>query len=504
MTAAPAPASLTLASAPGRWALLACVLGSGIAGIDSTVVNIALPAIGRDLGVGFTALQWTVTGYTLTLAAFILLGGSLGDRFGRRRVFLVGIGWFAVASLLCALAPNASALIVARALQGLGGALMMPASLAILQASFADQDRSRAIGAWSALSGTASAIAPFLGGWLLAVGSWRWVFLINPPLAVLVVVLARAHIPPSRDPDAAGRLDLLGGLLGVIGLGGVTAGVIAAGNHPFGSGPVLLPLLLGLAALAGFVAVERSQRYPMMPLALFRSRQFSATNLITFLLYAANSGALLLLVVELETVSGFSALAAGTALLPITVIMLGLAARFGALAQRIGPRAPMTIGPAVAAIGLVLLAELPEHASYLRNVLPAVAVFGLGLAIFVAPLTATVLAAVPSGHAGLASGINNAVARAAGLLAIAALPAIVGLTGDAYTSAEQFRSPYRTALLICAGLQLAGGLMAGLTLSGQWRRTPTEPQPVPQASVELSGCGYQPAGCEPAGSTIGQ
>lgn len=482
---------LSLSSASGRWVLLACVLGSGIAGIDSTVVNIALPDIGRDLHVSFGGLQWTITGYTLTLAAFILLGGSLGDRLGRRRIFVVGIIWFAITSALCAVAPSAGFLIAARVLQGIGGALMTPASLAIIQASFTDTDRTKAIGAWSGLSGTTSAIAPFLGGWLIQAGSWRAVFLINPPLCALVILLALRHMPETRDPDATGRLDLTGSVLGVIGLGGVTAGIIAAADNGFGSVAVLLPLLIGLAALIGFIVAEKYEPNPMMPLSLFASRQFSATNLVTLLLYAANSGSLLLLVVELETVAGFSPLKAGTALLPITVIMLLLAARFGALAQRIGPRLPMTIGPFVSAAGLALLAELPAHASYLGNVLPAVVVLGLGLAMFVAPLTATVLGAVPAAHAGLASGVNNAVARAAGLLSIAALPVIVGLTGDAYANAALFRGPYREALWICAGLHVAGGLLALISVSNG--RHVLAAAATTSASVELSGCAPQPA-----------
>ena len=482
---------LRLSSASGRWTLLACVLGSGIAGIDATVVNIALPNIGRDLNVSFSSLQWTITAYTLTLASFILLGGSLGDRFGRRRIFVTGMIWFGVTSLLCALAPTAGLLIAARALQGVGGALMTPASLAIIQASFADTDRTKAIGAWSGLGGTTSAIAPFLGGWLIAVGSWRWVFLINPPLCAIVILLSLRHIPETIDSEPHGRLDIVGSLLGVLGLGGITAGVIAAADDSLLSAPVLVPFLVGVAGLAGFILAERYEPNPMMPLKLFASRQFSATNLVTLLLYAANSGSLLLLVVELETVAGFSALEAGTALLPITVIMLLLAARFGAVAQRFGPRLPMTIGPFVSAAGLGLLALLPVHASYFRNVLPAMVVLGFGLAIFVAPLTATVLGAVPAAHAGIASGVNNAVARAAGLLSIAALPVIVGLTGDTYNNAHLFMTPYRHALWICAGLHVAGGLLSFATVRNE--RHQQAASATTAASVELSGCSPQPA-----------
>jgi EmrB/QacA subfamily drug resistance transporter len=480
-------APLQLSTRRGRWTLLACVLGSGIAGIDSTVVNIALPDIGRDLHVGFSSLQWTVTGYTLTLASFILLGGSCGDRYGRRRIFVLGILWFAVASTLCALAPTANLLIAARALQGIGGALLMPASLAIIQASFADEDRSRAIGAWSGLSGTAAAIAPFLGGWLISAGSWRWVFLINIPLSALVILIAVRHLPETRDDTSRGRLDVPGSLLGVLGLGGITAGVIAAANRSFTDPLVLVPLLLGAAGLIGFVFAERWEPNPMMPLSLFAVRQFSATNLVTFLLYAANSGALLLLVVELQTVSGFSPLEAGTALLPITVLMLLLAARFGALAHRIGPRLPMTVGPLVAALGLLLVSRLSQRASYLGDVLPAVAVFGLGLAIFVAPLTATVLSAVPASHAGVASGVNNAVARAAGLLAVAALPVVVGLSGDAYADPRLFLTPFRHAIWICVGLQLCGALLAAIAIRDDPNRHAARHGLTPTASIGLAG-----------------
>jgi EmrB/QacA subfamily drug resistance transporter len=501
-----APRALRLSSAPGRWVLLASVLGSGIAGIDATVVNIALPDIGRDLHVGFASLQWTVTSYTLTLSSLILLGGACGDRFGRRRVFVVGVAWFAVASMLCGLAPNAGWLIASRALQGVGGALLTPASLAIIQASFADTDRARAIGAWSGLSGTTSAIAPFLGGWLIQAGSWRWVFFINPPLAVLVIAIAMRHMPETRDATASGRIDVLGSLVGVVGLGGVTGGIIAASDHRFASTSVLLPLIAGIVALGAFVVVENRESNPMLPLALFSSRQFSAANAVTLLLYAANGGALLLLVVELQTVSGFSPLEAGTALLPITAVMLLLAARFGALAQRIGPRLPMSAGPLVAAVGLVLFTRLPPQASYASDVLPAVTVFGLGLAIFVAPLTSTALSAVPASHAGIASGVNNAVARAAGLLAVAALPVLVGLTGDAYNDPSQVLTAFRNAIWICVGLQVAGGVLSALTIRNERHdAAPDKAAVIPAASIGLAGdpalCAHEPA---PRSSAVSQ
>jgi EmrB/QacA subfamily drug resistance transporter len=445
--------------------LVAAVLGSGLAGIDATVVNIALPALGLDLHAGFAGLQWTITGYTLTLAALILLGGSLGDRYGRRRVFLIGVGWFATASALCALAPSIGVLIAARALQGIGGALLTPGSLAMISASFVPADRAKAIGAWSGFGGIASAIGPFLGGYLVDGPGWRWIFLINLPLAAVVVLIARRHVPETLDPDAVAELDVLGAALGALGLGGLTYALIAAGNG--WSWSVLAAAVLGLAGLAGFVRTERHSRHPMLPPDIFASRQFTAANLVTFAVYAALGGVFFLLVVNLQVVGGFSPLLAGTALLPVTAIMLALSARAGALAGRIGPRLPMTAGPLVSAVGLLLLLRISRPASYLTQVLPAVVVFGLGLSLIVAPLTTTVLAAAATRHAGVASGVNNAVARAAGLLAVAVLPVVSGISGDDYRSASAFASGFRTAMIISAGLLVAGGLLSALTIRNQ-------------------------------------
>ncbi|WP_241521638.1 MFS transporter [Arthrobacter pityocampae] len=418
-------------TASGRWILLATVLGSGMAGIDATVVNIALPTIGADLGTDFAALQWMVTGYTLTLAAFILLGGSLGDRFGRRRIFVVGVVWFAVASLLCGLAANADLLIAARALQGVGGALLTPGSLAIIQASFAGEDRARAIGAWSGLGGVATAVGPFLGGWLVESASWRWIFLINIPIAAAVIWIAARHVPETRDVDATGRLDLAGAVLGALALAGTTYALIAAPTEGVGSPAVLASGAVGLAAAVAFLVVEWRAEHPMLPLRIFDNRQFSAANAVTFLIYGVFGGIFFLLVVHLQVVAGFSPLASGIAMLPITALMLVLSPRAGALSSRIGPRLPMTVGPLLCAAALVLMLRIGPDASYLVDVLPSVIVLGLGLSLLVAPLTSTALSAVPEGQAGLASGVNNAVARAAGLMAIAVLPAAVGLTGDA-------------------------------------------------------------------------
>ncbi|WP_104165256.1 MFS transporter [Arthrobacter sp. SX1312] len=451
-------------TASGRWILLATVLGSGIAGIDATVVNIALPTIGMDLGTDFAALQWMVTGYTLTLASFILLGGSLGDRFGRRRIFIVGVVWFAVASLLCGLAPNAGLLIAARALQGVGGALLTPGSLAIIQASFAGEDRARAIGAWSGLGGVATAIGPFLGGWLVESVSWRWIFLINVPIAATVIWIAARHVPETRDTDATGRLDIAGAVLGALALAGTTYALIEAPTQRVGSPAVLASGALGLTAAVAFLVVEWRSEHPMLPLRIFGNRQFSAANAVTFLIYAVFGGIFFLLVVHLQVVAGFSPLASGTAMLPITALMLVLSPRAGALSSRIGPRMPMAVGPLLCAAALVLMLRIGPGASYLLDVLPSVIVLGLGLSLLVAPLTSTALSAVPERQAGLASGVNNAVARAAGLMAIAVLPAAVGLTGDAYSNPQVFEAGFDAACMIGAVVLVLSGILAAVTI----------------------------------------
>jgi EmrB/QacA subfamily drug resistance transporter len=452
--------------------LLAAVLGSGLVGIDATVVNIAIPAIGNDLHAGFGGLQWTINAYTLTLASFILLGGSLGDRYGRRRVFIIGVGWFALASALCAVAPSIQLLIAARALQGVGGALLTPGSLAMISASFAPADRGKAIGAWSGFGGIATAIGPFLGGYLVGGPGWRWIFVINLPLAALVIAIARRHVPETLDPDAVPHLDTLGASLGAVGLGGVTYALIGAGNG--WSASVLSAGVVGLAGLVGFVFTERRSQHPMLPPNLFASRQFTAANLVTFAVYAALGGAFFFLVVSLQVVAGFSPLLAGMAMLPLTLIMLALSARMGALSARIGPHIPLTIGPLVAACGVLLLLRIGLRTSYVTDVLPAVIVFGLGLSLIVAPLTTTVLAAAATRNAGVASGVNNAVARAAGLLAVAVLPVIAGVTGDDYQHPVAFLGGFRTAMSICAALLVAGGLVAALTIRNPVEVAPAE------------------------------
>jgi len=453
---------LRLGEARGRWVLFAAVLGSGMAMLDATVVNVALPTLGAELHASLAGLQWTVNGYTLTLAALILLGGALGDRYGRRRIFCIGVAWFATASLLCGLAPNLPTLVAARALQGIGGALLTPGSLAIIQASFVPEDRARAVGAWSGLGGIAGALGPFLGGWLLGV-SWRLVFLVNVPLAVVVLAVAARHLPESRDPDASGRFDVAGAVLGALGLAGTTTALVRAGEAGW-TASVALAGLAGLLALVAFVLRERAAAQPMLPFALFRSGGFAAANAVTFAVYAALGGVFFLVALDLQVSVGFSPLAAGTSILPVTVLMLALSARAGALAQRIGPRLPMTVGPLVCAAGVLLLSRIEPGATYLRDVFPGMVLFGLGLSLTVAPLTTAVLAAAEDRRAGIASGVNNAVARAAGLLAVATLPLTSGLHGDDYRDPAAFTAGFSVALTQCAALLAAGGLLAWLTI----------------------------------------
>jgi EmrB/QacA subfamily drug resistance transporter len=457
----------------GRWVVAATVLGSGIAALDGTVVGIALPAIGRDFHVGVASLQWVVNGYTLTLAGLLLLGGSLGDRFGRRRMFTAGTIWFALASLLCGLAPNADVLVAARGLQGVGAALLTPGSLAILQASFAEGDRSKAIGAWSGLGGIATAIGPFLGGWLISAVSWRLVFFINLPLAAVVVFIAGRHVPESADPSA-GRIDGTGAAAITATLVGLTYGLIEGPARGWTDPTVVTGLVASVVLLAVFVYVERRRSSPLLPLDIFRSKQFTAANAVTFIVYAALSGVLFLLPVVLQISSGYSPLLAGSALLPVTAIMLAFSSYSGALAARIGPRPQMTIGPFVIAAGLVMLVRVGTNGSYLTHVLPAMLVFGLGLAINVAPLTATVLAAVPAEHAGVASAVNNDVARTGGLIAVAILPAAAGITSATFADPQQLGHGFHVAVLIAAAACVFAGLLASVTI-----RNPIVQRPEP-------------------------
>jgi EmrB/QacA subfamily drug resistance transporter len=459
---------LVLRSAQGRGVLAATILGSGMASLDATVVNVALPRIGTDLHAGLTALQWTVNAYTLTLAGLLLLGGSLGDRLGRRRVFVLGVVWFTVASAGCTVAPTAGVLIPMRALQGVGAALLTPGSLAILEAVFRREDRAPAVGAWSGLGGVATAVGPVLGGVLVGLGPWGWrvVFLINVPIAAAVVWLSARFVPETRNEQADGRLDVAGVVLAALGLAAVVYALTEGPRQGWTAGSAVC-LAVGLSLLAAFVVVEARGSHPMMPLSLFRSRNFAGANLVTLVVYAALSGAMFLIPIQLQRVSGFAPVAAGSALLPVTIVMLPLSARMGRLAQQIGPRWPMTVGPILAGCGLALLARVGADASYLTDVLPAVVVFGLGLSVTVAPLTATVLAAAPTHQVGVASAVNNDVARTAGLLAVAVLPGLAGISQRAYADPALLSSGFRSAVLIAAGLCAFGGLLAAVLIGDE-------------------------------------
>jgi EmrB/QacA subfamily drug resistance transporter len=467
-----------LASPQGKWILFTTVLGSSMALLDSTVVNVALPRIGDDLGASLSALQWTVNAYMVTLAGLILLGGSLGDHYGRRKIFMLGVVWFAAASLLCGLALNAGMLIAARALQGIGGALLTPGSLAIIQSSFHRDDRSRAVGLWSGFGGIGAAVGPFVGGWLVVGPGWRWVFLLNVPLALLCVPVALRHVPESRDGGKHARFDVLGAALGALALALLTYALIEAKS---GSVVVALTGLAGVAAAVAFVQVERHRPDPMLPPDIFSSRQFTAVNLVTLCVYAAFGGFFFLTALQLQVVSGYSPLQAGTALLPTTALMLLFSARSGALADRTGPRLPLTVGPLLCAAAMLLMLRVGKGADYLTDVLPALLVMGAGMVTLVAPLTATVLASVDTARAGLASGINNAAARAAGLIAVAALPLLAGMGPDAYRSPAAFDAAFDRAMPICAGVLVAGSLLA-FTLV---RRLPPECR---RPECQVHGC----------------
>ena len=460
-------------TAAGKWVLAAMVLGSGMVSLDATVVNVALPRLGKDLHTNFAGLQWVVNGYTLTLAALILIGGSLGDRLGRRKVFIVGVIWFAAASLMCGVAPNVGLLVAARALQGVGGALLTPGSLAILQASFHPQDRARAIGAWSGLGGVTTAIGPFLGGYLVDAASWRWIFLLNLPLAALVIWISVRHVPETRDTTVTGRLDLPGALIGALGLAGSTWALIER-SWPLG--------VVGVVAMSAFVATESRRRHPMLPLRIFRSRQFSSANLTTLFVYGGLSATLFMIGLVLQQAMGYSPLAAGASTFPITVIMLAFSARAGALAQRIGPRWPMTIGPVVIAGGLILMTRIGPGHSYVTSVLPAILLFSAGLALTVAPLTATVLAAADASHAGVASGVNNAVARVGGLLAVAAVPLVAGFSPVHGVSPRALVDGFHTTLLWAAAIVAVGAAVsfAGIRSNVLQGSTPDDPTPIDQ------------------------
>jgi EmrB/QacA subfamily drug resistance transporter len=504
--AQPGEPNLRADSARGRWVIAVAVLGSGIAFLDGTVVNAALPAIANDLDSSLADLQWVLTGYLLALASLILLGGALGDRYGRRRVFVVGTAWFAAASLLCGAAPNVETLIGARVLQGVGAALFTPGSLAILQASFREDERAKAVGAWSGLSGVAGAIGPFVGGWLVDGPGWRWAFLINVPVAAAVIVIALVSIPETRDPHAARRLDLVGAGLAVATLGAATWALTESGPRGWTDATVLLAATIAVAGAAAFVWRMLHARGPLVPPDLFSSRDFTVTNLATVLLYAAIGVSFFLVAYQLQVGADWSALQSGTALLPATVLMLVGSARSGALAVRIGPRLQLTAGPLLVAAGLLLLARIGPDATWRADVLPGGILFGLGLVTFVAPLTATVMASVSADHVSVASGVNNAIARTASLAALAIIPVVSGLV--VATGPEAVTEAYRTSMLLAAGIVAAAAPLAfvGLAPRSRARRSPRE------AYCSVDGPPLQPdpercpvgAGSAPTSSATGR
>jgi EmrB/QacA subfamily drug resistance transporter len=503
----------------GPWVLLATILGSSMAFIDGSVVNVALPVLQRDLNATVTDVQWVIEAYSLFLAALILVGGSLGDRFGRRRIFSIGITIFTLSSIGCGLALNVTMLTFMRALQGIGGALLVPGSLAIISSSFDETRRGRAIGTWSGFTSITSVIGPVLGGWLVQYASWRWVFFINVPLAIIVLTVLLLRVPESRDESGAHRLDWWGTLLTTLGLGAIVYGLIEAGSLGLGHPVVLVALALGVVSLIAFLFVEARVANPMVPLYLFRSRTFSGTNLLTLLLYAATGGITFFLPFNLIQVQGYSATAAGGAFVPFVLIMFSLSRWAGGLINRYGAKLPLIAGPTIAAIGFLLFSIPSIGGSYWTTFFPAVVMLGLGMTITVSPLTTSVMGAVDTRHAGVASGINNAVSRTAGLLAIAVLGIVVltafninldqhlatlhipptvhaaidaqrtKLAGIAIPTTissglqaslkraidESYVSSFRLVTFICAGLALASALSAALLVEGKVSLRATSP-----------------------------
>jgi EmrB/QacA subfamily drug resistance transporter len=393
--------------------------------VDSTVVNVALPAIEADLGGGLAGQQWTANAYLVTLGSLLLIGGSLGDIFGERRVFALGVASFGVTSVLCAVAPTIEVLVVARALQGVAGALLTPAALAVIVATFPPDERGRAVGAWTAWGGIGTVLGPLIGGQLVDTASWRWIFAINVPIVLITLVLILRVVPEGERRVERARVDVVGAMLCALGLAGMTFGLIEQPLRGWGDPAVFLALGLGALLFAAFLAWEARAPAPMLPLGLFRRRNFAIGNVETFSMYGGLGVIFFLLVLYLQEVAGYSALEAGTATLPVTVVMFGLSMRFGMLADRHGPRFFMGFGPLVSAVGLALLAMLDAEVDYFTDLLPGLLLFSLGLSMTVAPLTATVLADADESNAGIASGVNNAIARVAALVAIAAVGAIV-------------------------------------------------------------------------------
>jgi EmrB/QacA subfamily drug resistance transporter len=466
-----------------RLTLWAAILGSAVVFMDGTIVNVALPAIREDLDSGLAAQQWVVEAYLLTLGALLLVGGSLGDRLGRRRIFMVGLAGFGATSALCAIAPSAELLVAARALQGAAGSLLVPSSLALITSTFSSEERGAAIGSWTAWTGIAFVIGPLGGGALIEFVSWRWVFAINVPLVIATLLLAR-EIPESRDEEMEGRIDYLGALLASLGLAGPVFALIEQPSYGWGDPLVFVPLIAGIALLGAFLWHEARTPYPMLPLQLFRARNFAVGNLATLMIYGGLGAATFFVTIFLQQVAGYTPIAAGISLIPLTIIMALLSRRWGALSDRIGPRLLMGFGPIVAGIGLVWMGRLDADVNYVTDLLPGILVFGLGLSATVAPLTNTVLGAVPQHHAGVASGINNQVSRVAGLLAIAVLGAVVAgvfaskpgvgdaepLSGGSPAVVDASVSAYRAGLGLGGSLVVLGGVMSLIGIVNPPRR----------------------------------
>ncbi|MBV8733748.1 MAG: MFS transporter [Solirubrobacterales bacterium] len=475
-----------------RLTLIAAILGSGVAAIDGTIVNVALPSIERDLGGGLAAQQWISNGYLLTLSSLILIGGSLGDIYGERRIFSIGLAAFGVFSIVCAAAPTIGVLLAARALQGAAGALLMPSSLAVIVGAFAERERGKAIGAWTAWGAIFTIVGPLAGGAIVDSASWRWIFAINPPLIAVTLILVLMAVPPA--PQVRRRsVDVLGAGLCGAGLAGIAFALIEQPHYGWGSPAILLPLILGGISFALFLAYERRARDPMLKLDLFRLRNFSIGNLETLAMYAGLTSLFFFLVIFLQQVAGYSALASGLSTLPVTIVMFTLSRRFGALADRYGPRMFMGVGPLIAAGGILLLLRTGIHTSYLTDLLPGLVVFGLGLSMTVAPLTATVLADAGEDDAGIASAINNAVARLAGLLGVSVIGLIAASTlmGDTFVRNADSVRAFHNALIICAVLVAAGGLTAAIGIVNPSRRLRAQECP----GGQLVSIPKQAAGC---------
>ena len=439
---------MKLSSREGRWLIAATVGASGMAFLDGSIVSLALPDVDRDLDAGLTGLQWTVNAYMLTLSSLVLVAGSLGDRLGRRRIFNIGVMWFGVASILCAVAPSIEMLVAARALQGVGAALLTPGSLAIISSSIDQEDRGRAIGLWAGLSGVAAAVGPLMGGWLVDQLGWRAIFWINVPLVVATIVISLRYVPETKGEQ--GRIDFGGAGLTVLALAFLTYGLVVED---------WIPTVAGIVLLIAFVLHQWRTPHALVPLALFADRVFTALNVCTFAIYGALAGGMFLLVLQLQYVTGYSPLEAGLATLPPTILLLLFSGRAGALGERIGPRLPMTFGPLIAGASMLLYLRVDADANLVEVLVPGI-VFGIGLTILVAPLTTSVLASAPADQTGIASGINNAVARTAALLAVAAIPPLAGIAGADFASPEVFSPGYRTGMMICAGMLTVAGVFA--------------------------------------------